>query len=113
MLLSKRSALKNSLNINIKNLWADTNDKCVDPDSLLMFRNLKDALKIVSRDHKNLALNHLIGLSYQGLAIKAVTDNISSKYIEWWAKMTGSLPGYLYNCKKSDSITIANSCKSR
>jgi hypothetical protein len=112
MLLSKRSALKNSPNINIKHLWSDTNDKNIASDSLLMASNLKQALKIVSKDQKNLASNHFIGLAYQGLSIKAVTENLSQKHIEWWAKMTESLPGYLYNFVRkaiqSQLPTLAN-----
>ena len=77
--ISKRSALKNSPNINIRDLWGDTMNKNIIPDSLLISNTLKDALKIVSKDQQNSASSHLAGLPYQGLSIKSVIDNIAKK----------------------------------
>jgi Reverse transcriptase (RNA-dependent DNA polymerase) len=112
LLLSKRSALKNSPNVNIKDLWADTNGKNIISDSSLMINTLKDALKIISKDQKNLAVNHLIGLAYQGLSLKVVTEHLPKKSINQWAQMAELLPGYLYNFVRkaiqSQLPTLAN-----
>jgi len=97
LLISKRFALKNSPNVNIKNLWSDTNGKNIQTDSLLTTRTLKEALNIVSKEQKKLATNHLTSLSYQGLCIKAVTENIPGRKINLWAKMSESLTSHIYN----------------
>ena len=73
--------MKNSPNINIRDLWGDTINKNIIPDSLLISNTLKDALKIVSKDQQNSASNHLAGLPYQGLSIKSLIDNIAKNNI--------------------------------
>ena len=112
LLLSKRSALKNSPNMNIRDLWTDTNDKNIVTDSSLLIKCLKDSLKIVTKEQKNVATNHLVGLAYQGLSIKSVTENILKKNIILWAKMTESLPSHLFNFVRkaiqSQLPTLAN-----
>ena len=93
-------------------MGGDTMDKNVISDSVLITNTLKDALKIVSKEQQNSATNHLAGLSYQGLSIKSVIDNIVKKNITQWAKMTDSLPSHLYNFVRkaiqSQLPTLAN-----
>ena len=87
-------------------------EKNINSDSLLLVNSLKDALKIVSNDQKNLAANHLVGLSYQGLSLKVVTECLLKKTINLWAKITESLPSHLYNfvrkATQSQLPTLAN-----
>ena len=95
--LSKRNALKNSPNENIRDLWSDTSYKNVRADSLLLSNGGKKAKQTLITSQLEEASNHLQGLPYQGNSIKTVTENISKKYIEQWSKLVETLPGFMFN----------------
>jgi hypothetical protein len=95
--ISKRDALKNSPNENIRDLWSDSTLKNVRTDSLLIDNGRKKAKQILIKAQGEEASNHLLGLPCQGQSIKMVTEQIPNKYIDLWANLNGTLPGFLFN----------------
>lgn len=95
--LSKRNALKKSMNENIRDLWADTSIKNVRADSLLSCNSGAVAQRILAETQVEKASEHFIGLPYQGKSVKLVTENISANYIKIWHCVTENLPGFLFN----------------
>src|SRR5213080_846364 len=110
--LSKRAALKNSPNENIRCLWTDSSTRNVNSDSLLINNSVHQAQKILANAQKEEASLHLTGLPYQGKSINFVTENLSSSTISNWSKIINSLPGFLFNFTRkaiqSQRPTLAN-----
>jgi hypothetical protein len=98
IVLSKRAALKNSKNENIKELWHETSYKNVNSDSLLITEpTLKIAKTVLIKKQEEEAANHFFGLEFQNNSIKCITENIPSKVVADWSATVNSLPGYLFN----------------
>jgi len=95
--LSKRNALKNSNNENIRNLWGETNFKNIRADSLLVSNSGVQAQKILTKSQTEEAYSHLLSLPYQGKSIKIVTENIPIALIKIWYRVNENLPGFLFN----------------
>jgi hypothetical protein len=95
--LSKRKALKNSPNENMRELWADSSHKNVRTDSLLIANGGKRAKQILIQSQIEEASHHLLGLPCQGQSIKLVIDPIPKKYIVIWSNLIETLPGFLFN----------------
>ena len=95
--LSKRAALKNSPNENIRDLWKDSNAKNVNADSLLLQNDKNRATKILSRQQEANAVNHVSELPYQGKITKTVLENCPDDVILNWSSTINSLPGFLFN----------------
>jgi hypothetical protein len=95
--LSKRSTLKSSRNESIRELWNETNLENVDPDSLLLSAPFNKAKTVLINSQQKEAENHLLGLPYQGKAIKVLLDCVSPKLINDWSKLVEKLPGFLFN----------------
>ena len=110
--VSKRAALKCSPNENIRFLWEDSSLRNVNSDSLLIDNTAARAQKLLNKSHKEAAVLHLTGLSYQGMSIKVVTEALPEKIISNWSKIINSLPGYLFNFTRkaiqSQLPTLAN-----
>ena len=111
--LSKRAALKNSPNENIRQLWADTSIRNVNSDSLLINNSSSSkASKTLAKSQKEEAVLHLTGLPYQGKSIKILTENLPKNIIADWTKITYFLPGFLFNftlkALQSQLPTLAN-----
>ena len=110
--LSKRAALKNSPNENIRYLWEDSSTRNVNSDSLLLGNSTSAAQKVLAKTQKEEAVIHLTGLPYQGKSIKILTENLPASTLKNWSKMTNSLPGFLFNFARkaiqSQLPTLAN-----
>jgi len=110
--LSKRAALKNSPNENIRYLWADSSTQNINSDSLLINNSASEAQKQLNKTQKEEAVLHLTGLSYQGKSIRVVTENLGVSTISNWSKIINSLPGFLFNFTRkaiqSQLPTLAN-----
>lgn len=110
--VSRRASLLNSPNENIKNLWTDTCLKNIKTDSLILSNPGSVAVTILTKTQNDEAVEHLLGLSYQGRSIKTIVDNLHEGTIDQWSKMTDALPGYLFNfvrkAMQSQLPTLAN-----
>jgi hypothetical protein len=110
--ISKRAALKNSTNENIRNLWADSSTKNIKSDSLLLSNTASSAQRILANQQREEATLHLLGLPVQGSSIRILTESLAANIISDWSKMTESLPGFLFNfirkAIQSQLPTLAN-----
>jgi hypothetical protein len=95
--LSKRAALKNSKNENIRDLWNDTMAKNVSLDSLLLENDKKKAAKLLLQNQTERAISHIIELPYQGKVTKTVIENCPKDVITNWSSTVNVLPGFLFN----------------
>jgi hypothetical protein len=97
--LSKRSAMKNSNNENIKDLWQESarQNLNINPDSLIINYSVTEAKKVLIKSQQQSAENHLFGLSYQGSITKIITENIPGNYVNDWTNTINKLPGFLFN----------------
>jgi hypothetical protein len=113
--LNKRSALKNSKNDNIRDLFHDSSNKNVNSDSLLISHPLKQAQKVLTGGQNLSAESHFLGLAYQGRSAKIVVDNIAPSVIKNWTNTVNNLPGHLftfvYKALMSQLPTLANFCR--
>ncbi|MFI5407332.1 MAG: hypothetical protein ACHQ1D_12585, partial [Nitrososphaerales archaeon] len=110
--LSKRFTLKNSNNESIRDLWKDSSPFNVPADSLLVSMPFNAARKSIITSQHTVAENHLLGLLYQGKAIKTITECVPENIINEWVQVSTNLPGYLFNfvikALQSQLPTLAN-----
>jgi hypothetical protein len=95
--LQKRNALKNSMNENLRDLYADSTKANISPDALLSNEPFKLALKTQKKQQLNAASKHFLELESQGQIARAVIDQIPGKQISVWSKSLVNLSGYLFN----------------
>jgi hypothetical protein len=110
--LSKRSALKNSKHENINLLFSETSPNYVNQDSILLNSTFKEAHSTLIKKQENEAVQHFLGLDYQGKSAKTIIGALTSKSIDHWSKTVDNVPGYLFNFARkalqSQLPTLAN-----
>ena len=87
-----RKALQSSPNDEIKNLWKETsNHKNVQYDK---YRNTKDALNHIRKQHEDKLQNHLIS---QGSFFSSIMKHSTSSLNSLWSSVQSKLPRNIFN----------------
>ena len=97
LILVKRSALKNSTQPEIRQIWSDTTDHNINTDTRL-FEDIEfaEARRKLHNDLNTKAEVHIRSLVCQGELARCVSENISKSGVEQWSRSLESLPDYLF-----------------
>ena len=95
--LRKRNSLKESSQMEIRQIWSESSTKYVRMDSLLDNSvSIAISSKMLVNSQTKEAEKHFIHLQTQGAATKSILENISGSNIRTWNDAIESLPQFLF-----------------
>jgi len=95
--IGKRHSLKNSSNSDIQALWKSTIHANIETEEILCnHTSVNSAIKSTKNSFQVKALEHIRGLQLQGASITSVIDNMPTKSITDWSKITTQLPSLMF-----------------
>ena len=95
--LAKRSAMKNSSQLEIRQIWSDTTENNITTDTRL-FEDIEtsEAQRKLKNDLITKAEVHIRSLVCQGELARCVSENLPKAAVEQWSRTLESLPDYLF-----------------